>query len=431
MKESSKLVLDINEKPKRFSTWFFLSFQHVFAMFGATVAVPLALGMPVSVALFASGLGTLIYIGCTKAKVPIYLGSSFSYLGALQIAKIAMGGDVSAGQTGLIMVGLLYVVIAIILKFTGTGWLHRLLPPVVIGPMIIVIGLGLASYAVSLAGLTSTGEWKTMVVALISFAVSAIISTRAKGFLKIVPFLIAIVVGYLAAWAFGICDFTAVANAGWFEIPAFILPFKTQHFDSFTFYFGPEAWAIVPLVLVTISEHIGDHSVLGKIVGKDFLSDPGLAKTLTGDGIATSVSALIGGPANTTYGENTAVIGITKVASVWVTGGAAVIAMAISFLGKFTALIQSMPSAVIGGMSIILYGVIASNGLRTLIDNHVDFSKTRNLIIASSMLVIGLGGAVLNLQVVSLSGTALAAIVGVVLNLVLPREKEEKPAKSK
>ncbi len=419
------LLLDVNEKPKSFGSWFFLSFQHVFAMFGATIAVPLALGMSVSVALFASGLGTLIYIACTKAKVPIYLGSSFSYLTAMAIAKAATGGDISAGQTGLIMVGILYVIIALVLKFTGTKWLHKLLPPIVIGPMIIVIGLGLANYAVTQAALTSDGTWQALVVTLITFAVCAFISTKAKGFLKIVPFLIAIVIGYIASWALGLVDLTAVKAASWISLPNFSFPFETGgFFSSFKFYFGPEAFAIVPLALVTISEHIGDHTVLGKIVDKDFLQDPGLDKTLIGDGIATAVSALIGGPANTTYGENTAVIGINKIASVYVTGGAAVIAMVISFFGKFTALIQSMPAPVIGGMSIILYGVIASNGLRTLIDNKVDFGDTRNLIIASSMLVIGLGGAVLNLSVVVLSGTALAAIVGVVLNLILPKTKK-------
>jgi uracil permease len=422
------LLLDVNQKPKNFGSWFLLSFQHVFAMFGATVAVPLALGMPVSVALFASGIGTLIYILCTGAQVPIYLGSSFGYLTAMAIAQQALGGDISASQTGLIMVGLVYVILAIILRFTGTKWLHKLLPPVVIGPMIMVIGLGLASYAVSQAGLTATNSnWKVMLVALISFGVSAFISTKAKGFLRIVPFLISIVVSYLAAWALGICDFTSVQEASWIAVPSFSFPFDTGGvFGSYKFYFGPETWAILPIVLVTVSEHIGDHSVIGKIVHRDFLEKPGLHRTLIGDGIATAVSAFIGGPANTTYGENTAVVGITRVASVWVVGGAAVIAIVMSFLGKFTALIQCMPAPVLGGLSIILYGVIASNGLQTLIDNKVDFTKTRNLIIASSMLVIGLGGAIINLQIVSLSGTALAAIVGVILNLVLPKDKEEK-----
>ncbi|MCK9199446.1 MAG: NCS2 family nucleobase:cation symporter [Bacilli bacterium] len=422
---SKRLILDVNEKPKPLK-WVLMSFQHVFAMFGATIAVPLALGMPVSVALFASGIGTLIYVLCTKGKVPIYLGSSFAYITALAIAKTAMGGDMSAGQTGLILVGIIYVIVAVIVRFTGTKWLHKILPPIVIGPMIIIIGLGLANYAVTSAGLVANGGIKPIIVALVAFVISVVISTKAKGFLKIVPFLVAIIGGYVVASLMGLVDFTPVIEANWIAVPEFIFPFKIGNFASYKLYFGPETFAILPLAIVTIAEHIGDHTVLGKICDKDFLQDPGLNRTLIGDGVATTVSALIGGPANTTYGENTGVIGLTGVASVWVTSGAAVIAVLISFLGKFTALLQVMPTAVMGGMSIILYGVIASNGLRTLIDNKVDFNETRNLIIASSMLVIGLGGAVLNLEIVSFSGTALAALVGVILNLVLPQTKKEK-----
>jgi len=422
---SKRLILDVNEKPKPLK-WVLMSFQHVFAMFGATIAVPLALGMPVSVALFASGIGTLIYVLCTKGKVPIYLGSSFAYVTALAIAKTAMGGDISAGQTGLILVGIIYVIVAIIVRFTGTKWLHKILPPIVIGPMIIIIGLGLANYAVTSAGLVANGGIKPIIVALVAFVISVVISTKAKGFLKIVPFLVAIIGGYVVASLMGLVDFTPVKEASWIAVPEFIFPFKIGNFASYKLYFGPETFAILPLAIVTIAEHIGDHTVLGKICEKDFLQDPGLNRTLIGDGVATTVSALIGGPANTTYGENTGVIGLTGVASVWVTSGAAVIAVLISFLGKFTALLQVMPSAVMGGMSIILYGVIASNGLRTLIDNKVDFNETRNLIIASAMLVIGLGGAVLNLEIVSFSGTALAALVGVILNLVLPKSKKGK-----
>lgn len=422
---SKRLILDVNEKPKPLK-WVLMSFQHVFAMFGATIAVPLALGMPVSVALFASGIGTLIYVLCTKGKVPIYLGSSFAYVTALAIAKTAMGGDISAGQTGLILIGIIYVIVAVIVRFTGTKWLHKILPPIVIGPMIIIIGLGLANYAVTSAGLVANGGIKPIIVALVAFVISVVISTKAKGFLKIVPFLVAIIGGYVVASLMGLVDFTPVIEANWIAVPEFIFPFKIGNFASYKLYFGPETFAILPLAIVTIAEHIGDHTVLGKICEKDFLQDPGLNRTLIGDGVATTVSALIGGPANTTYGENTGVIGLTGVASVWVTSGAAVIAVLISFLGKFTALLQVMPTAVMGGMSIILYGVIASNGLRTLIDNKVDFNETRNLIIASSMLVIGLGGAVLNLEIVSFSGTALAALVGVILNLVLPQTKKEK-----
>ena len=414
------LVLDVNEKPEA-KRWLLLSFQHVFAMFGATILVPIILGMPVSVALFASGLGTLIYIFFTKAKVPMYLGSSFAYISALAIAKEAMGGDLSAGQTGLILVGIVYVLVALVIKLIGKEWLNKLLPPIVIGPMIIIIGLGLASVAINSAGLSIDGNTTSILIALVTFLISALIATSAKGFLKIVPFLVAIFGGYIFATLIGVVDFAPVLNANWLAVPDFIFPIKIGNFRTFNFYFGPEALAIVPIALVTIAEHIGDHSVLSKIVGRDLLKEPGLDNTLIGDGVATAISALIGGPANTTYGENTGVVGITKVASVYVTGGAAVIAIILSFIGKFTAILSTIPGAVIGGMSIILYGVIASNGLRTLVDNKVDFSSTRNLIIASSMLVIGLGGAILDLGFVAFAGTALAAIVGVSLNLLLPK----------
>jgi uracil permease len=419
------LTIGIKEKPEPL-TWLFLSIQHVFAMFGATILVPMLTGYPVSVALFASGIGTLIYTMCTKKSVPVYLGSSFAYIAAVQIAVKAMHGSYDAAQTGLILVGVIYCVVGLIVKFTGEGWIDKLLPPIVIGPMIAVIGLSLASNAVSNAGFVSGGNWKEMLVAVLTFLIAAFVSTKAKGFLKIVPFLVAIAFGYALSAAFGLVDFSNIAKASWFRIPEFILPFKVSGFKSYNFYFGPETLAILPVALVTISEHIGDHTVLGKICGKNFLKDPGLHRTLTGDGLATAVSALIGGPANTTYGENTGVIGMTKVGSVYVTCGAACIAILLSFSGKIAAVISSIPSCVLGGMSILLYGVIASNGLRVLVDNNIDFSKQRNLVIASAMLVLGLGGAVLPISAsATLSGTALAAIVGIVLNLIIPKEKKK------
>lgn len=421
----NKLLLDVQEKPKP-AQWALLSFQHVFAMFGATVLVPIITGFPVSVALFASGIGTLIYTVCTKGKVPVYLGSSFAYIGAVQIAVAALQGDVSAAQTGLMLIGATYVIVALIIKVTGKGWIDKLLPPIVIGPMIAVIGLGLAANAVNNSGFIVDGDWKSMVVAVSTFLMAAFISTKAKGFFKIIPFLIAIIFGYVVSLCLGIVDLSVIGEAEWFALPEFILPFKVAGFKTYEFYFGPETWAILPVAFVTISEHIGDHTVLGKICGRNFLKDPGLDRTLMGDGVATAVSAFIGGPANTTYGENTGVIGMTKVASVYVTVGAAGIAIILSCVGKISAFISTIPSPVLGGMSILLYGVIASNGLRVLIDNQIDFGKQRNLIIASAMLVIGLGGAILPLgHFVTLSGTALSAIVGIILNLILPKQEDE------
>ena len=427
MKQESTvdLLLDVDQRPSA-GKGILLSFQHVFAMFGATILVPLILGMPVSVALFASGVGTLIYMISTGFKVPVYLGSSFAFITAMSLAMKEMGGDVSAAQTGVILTGLVYVLVAAGVRFAGTNWIDKLLPPIIIGPMIIVIGLGLAGSAVTNAGLVADGNWKNALVAVVTFLIAAFINTKGKGFLRIIPFLFAIIGGYLFALALGLVDFTPVLKADWFEIPSFYLPFSTGGaFKEYSLYFGPETIAILPIAIVTISEHIGDHTVLGQICGRQFLKEPGLHRTLLGDGIATSVSAFLGGPANTTYGENTGVIGMTRIASVSVIRNAALIAIALSFLGKFTALISTIPNAVLGGMSILLYGVIASNGLKVLIKERVDFGQMRNLIIASAMLVLGLGGAILKLGPVTLSGTALSAMTGIILNLILPYENKD------
>ena len=427
MKQESTvdLLLDVDQRPST-GKGILLSFQHVFAMFGATILVPLILGMPVSVALFASGVGTLIYMISTGFKVPVYLGSSFAFITAMSLAMKEMGGDVSAAQTGVILTGLVYVLVAASVRFAGTKWIDKLLPPIIIGPMIIVIGLGLAGSAVTNAGLVADGNWKNALVAVVTFLIAAFINTKGKGFLRIIPFLFAIIGGYLFALTLGLVDFTPVLKANWFEIPGFYLPFSTGGaFKEYNLYFGPETIAILPIAIVTISEHIGDHTVLGQICGRQFLKEPGLHRTLLGDGIATSVSAFLGGPANTTYGENTGVIGMTRIASVSVIRNAAFIAIALSFLGKFTALISTIPNAVLGGMSILLYGVIASNGLKVLIKERVDFGQMRNLIIASAMLVLGLGGAILKLGPVTLSGTALSAMTGIILNLILPYENKD------
>ena len=419
------LLLDVDQKPE-LVPGLLLSLQHVFAMFGATVLVPLILGMPVSVALFASGLGTLIYMVATQFKVPVYLGSSFAFITAMQFAMEQMEGKPDAAQTGVVLVGLLYVVVALFVKFLGTNWINRLLPPIVIGPMIIVIGLGLANSAVKNAGFVKDGDWKPMFVAVVTFLITAFINTKAKGFLKIIPFLFGIIGGYIVAIFFGLVDFTKVIEAQWIALPELYLPFSTNgFFHQYNLYFGPETWALLPVAVVTIAEHIGDHTVLSEICGRQFLKDPGLHRTLIGDGVATAVSAFLGGPANTTYGENTGVVGLTRIVSVSVIRNAALIAIGFSFFGKFTALIRTIPNAVLGGMAILLYGVIASNGLKVLIEKQVDFRQVRNLIIASSMLVLGLGSAVLEVGPVTLSGTALCAIAGIVLNLILPREKTE------
>ena len=405
----SGLIVGISEKPKSLGSWIILSLQHVFAMFGATVLVPLLTGLDVGVALVASGIGTLIYIACTKAKVPVYLGSSFAYITTIQVA-IASNG-VGSAYVGLMMVGLVYAIVATIIRFVGSDWLRKLLPPVVIGPMIIIIGLSLAPVAISSAGLDGSMTWREPVVALITFLAVVLLSIKARGFLRIVPFLVAIFIGYIAAIIFGLVDLTTVfAGYSFLQIPNF------SFVGTYAFDFS-SVLIFLPLAFVTISEHIGDHVVLGEITGQDFIANPGLHNTLMGDGIATFVSAAIGGPANTTYGENTGVIAVTKVGSVWVTGLAACFAILLGFFGWIQAFINSIPWAVIGGMTIILYGLIAANGVKVLIKDKTDLSDMRKLIVVSTMLVIGLGGAYLNITSTSgLSGMSLAAIVGILLN---------------
>ena len=437
MEKKSNLILDVNEKPS-IGKWIILAFQHVFAMFGATILVPILVNsaagaevLTIPVTLVASGIGTLIYILCTKGKSPVYLGSSFAFIAPITAAYLK--GGISGAMTGIMAVGLIYVIFAIIIKLIGKNWLDKLLPPVVIGPMIMIIGLGLAPSAISQIGLSSGAalEWQPIVVALVAFLTTAIVAVAAKGFLKVIPFLIGIVAGYLAGVAVGIVDFTPITEAAIVGVPNFLIPFVsyTPNFSAIL--------TIAPIALVTIAEHIGDHTALSAIMNRDLLKDPGLDRTLLGDGIATFVAGAIGGPANTTYGENTSVVGMTKVASVWVIGLAAVIAIVLGFFTKFTALISTIPTAVLGGVSLLLYGFIAVNGLKVLIQNQVDFSNTKNVIVASAMLVLGLGGATISIVsgdlAVTISGMSLAAVVGIILNLCLPTEKSEgdKPKKEK
>ena len=431
--KKSNLILDVNEKPK-IAQWIILALQHVFAMFGATILVPILVNaaaganvLSIPVALVTSGIGTLIYILCTKAKSPVYLGSSFAFIAPIA-AAYAKGG-IAGAMTGVMAVGLIYIVVSTIIHFTGKTWLEKLLPPVVIGPMIMVIGLGLAPNAVSQMGLAG-GEfqWEVILVAVSAFLITAIVMTMAKGFLKVIPFLIGIAGGYIVAVIVGLVDFAPVVEAAWFNIPSFVVPFVhyTPNFSALI--------TIAPIALVTMCEHIGDHTSLSNIIGKDLIKEPGLDRTLLGDGLATFVAGAIGGPANTTYGENTSVVGLTKVASVWVIGLAAIIAIVIGFLGKFTALVQTIPNAVLGGVSLLLYGFIAVNGLKVLIKNQINFDDPKNVVVASSMLVLGLGGAVISIisgdLAITISGMSLAAVVGILLNLILPAQKSETTKKS-
>lgn len=425
--EDTKMEIDVNEKPSIWK-WIVLALQHVFAMFGATILVPILVNsaagetvLTIPVALVTSGIGTLIYILCTKGKSPVYLGSSFAFIAPLTAAFLK--GGISGAMTGIMVVGIIYVIFAIIIKLIGKKWIDKLLPPIVVGPMIMIIGLSLAPSAVSQIGIdaASTMQWQPIVVALVAFLTTAVVAVMGKGFLKVIPFLIGIIAGYIAGIITGLVDFTPVMEAAFFSMPSFMIPFL-----SYTPSFAA-ILTIAPIALVTMAEHIGDHTALGEIIGKDLLKDPGLDRTLMGDGIATFVAGFLGGPANTTYGENTSVVGMTKVASVWVIGLAAIFAIILGFLGKFTALISTIPNAVLGGVSLLLYGFIAVNGLKVLIKNKIDFNVSKNIIVAATMLVLGLGGATISIVTgdvsISISGMSLAAVIGIILNLCLPEPK--------
>ncbi len=398
-------------------------------MFGATILVPIVVNstagadiLSIPVALVSSGLGTLIYLICTRNRSPVYLGSSFAFI-APMIAGYAIGGTGSV-FTALMIVGIVYVIISFIIRMTGPEWINKLLPPVVVGPMIMVIGLSLAPTAISEIGLDLTVvPWTNLAVAFISFLVTALVAIRGRGILQVIPCLVGIGVGYIVAAALGMVDFSAAMAANVIEIPKFYLPFMHYNLNF------AAVLTIVPIALVTMVEHVGDHKVLSEIIGRDLIEDPGLQRTLLGDGLATFLAAFLGGPANTTYGENTSVVGMTRVASTYVIGLAAIVAIIFAFSGHLTALLTAIPQPVLGGISVLLYGFICVNGLKILIHNQVDFNNTKNVVVAATMLVLGLGGAALSLVYgdlsISISGMSLAAIVGVILNLCIPEEKHE------
>ncbi|GAB3067821.1 solute carrier family 23 protein [Virgibacillus ainsalahensis] len=426
------IAMDVNEIPK-LNRWFLLSIQHLFAMFGSTILVPFLTGLSPGVALVSSGLGTLAYIIITKGQIPAYLGSSFAFIAPIIAASAASGP--AGAMVGSFLAGIVYGSVAVLIKFLGTNWLMRILPPIVVGPVIIVIGLGLAPTAIDMAMYDNevySGSY--LFVAFVTLVVTVIASIFFKGFFSLIPILIGIVTGYIVALFQGIVD-TAPIKAEWaeitnagsigeffgaiFQMSDFILPFV--HYSPQEILNLQIIAVMVPVALVTIAEHIGDQMVLSKISGRNFLKKPGLHRSIMGDGVATIIASLIGGPPNTTYGENIGVLSITRVFSVYVIGGAAVLAVIFGFTGIITATISSIPTAVMGGVSILLFGIIASNGLRMLIDNQVDLSINRNLVISSVILVIGVGGAFIEVtDDVQIAGMALSAIVGVILNLVLP-----------
>lgn len=383
-----------------------LGIQHVFTMFGSTVLVPLLTGLDVSVTLFMAGIGTLLFHFITKGKVPAFLGSSFAFIAPI-LAVTESTGNIAYAQGGLVVAGGVYLVVALLVYIFGVEKVSKVFPPIVTGPIIIVIGLKLAPTAIGHA----SSNW---MVAIVAFLIVTIVSIYGKGFFKVIPVLIGLLGGYLFALATGNIDFSNVAGTSAIGIPNFTLAkFSVTG-----------VMMVAPVALATVIEHFGDVMAIGATVDRDFMSEPGVHRTLLGDGIATSLSAMFGGPANTTYSENTGVLALTRVWDPLIMRIAACVAILLGFSPMLGAVIRTIPNAVIGGISIIIFGMIASIGARTLVESQVDFTKQRNLIIAAVILILGLGGASLPLSIgainFSIGGMALAAIVGIILNLIIP-----------
>jgi uracil permease len=441
---SQNEILGPHDKPP-LARWIPLSFQHVFAMFGATVLVPLLTGLSTSTALFTAGTGTLLYILITGAKVPTFLGSSFAFIPALIGIGKQYGAPYAMG--GAICAGIFYCLVALIIKLVGRKWIDRALPPVVIGSVIIVIGMCLAPTAINEAMYATNPVTGASEYSLVSFSIAAVTLCIAviatiflKGFFNTISILIGLIGGYLFTLVMGfffpayhLINFDVVRNARWLGLPFLQLDASGNYF-----WMAPKfnIVAILTFIIVSISticEHLGDILTTSKVVGKNFYEDPGLHRTLCGDGLATAWAAIWGGPPNTTYGENIGVMAITKVYSVWVIGGAAVIAVILSFCQKFGAIIQTIPVPVLGGICTLLYGLIASSGLRTIVESGVDYQNKRNLTISSVIMVIGIGGGILQFKLGSdftftLGGVAFATVVGIILNLVIPNNDRQAKA---
>ena len=410
------VVLDVDERPGT-GQWIGLSLQHMFSMFGSTVLVPILVGLNPGIALFSSGVGTLMYLLITRHKIPAYMGSSSSFIVPM-MALMKSTGYPGIAQ-GTIAVGCVYLIVSLIVSRFGSAWIDRILPPIVVGPIVMVIGLSLAATAAKDATMNgSTYDIKYFIVAMLTLLITIIFNMFFKGFLGLIPILLGIVGGYIIACLFGIVKFSGVMSAHWFSLPAFQIPFVNYHPQ---FYWGA-ILSMAPIAFVTMTEHMGHIMVLNELTDRNYFKDPGLNHTLAGDGTASIIAGFVGGPPVTSYGENIGVLAITRVHSVYVLAGAASFAILFSFVGKLSALIESIPSPVIGGISFLLFGVIASSGLRVMIEDQTDFNEKRNLMISSVILVIGIGNAYLQLGQYEFSGLAVAAVLGIVLNLVLPQK---------
>ena len=378
--------------------------QFLFVAFGATVLVPLLVGLDPSVALFTAGVGTLIFHAVTKGKVPIFLGSSFAFIAPIIKATELYG--LPGTLAGLVAVGAVYGVMSTLVRLRGVGFISRLFPPVVVGPVIMLIGLSLAGTGVDMA----KTNWGLAITAL---ATTVVVSLFGKGLLRLIPIFSGIVVGYVAAIIFGLVDFQPVVDAAWFALPAFVRP--ELCWEAIIF--------MIPVAIAPVIEHIGDIYAINEVTGNDYVKDPGLHRTMLGDGLACVASALMGGPPVTTYSEVTGAISLTKIADPAVIRIAAIFGILFSVLGKVSAILKTIPEAVLGGIMLLLFGTIASVGINSLVKNKIDLGNTRNLIIASLILILGIGGAKMTFGAITISGIGLSALVGVVLNLILPQQK--------
>lgn len=398
-------IIQVEERPPLLQA-IPLSFQHLFAMFGSTVLVPFLLKIDPSTCLMVNGFGTLLYIFLTKGQIPSYLGSSFAFISPMMVT-IGMYGY-SAAQSGTIVFGLSFIIIALIIKKVGLGWIDIIFPPAAMGSIAAVIGLELAPVAANMAGLTAKDpNPKVIFVSLATLAVTILLSVCARGFLSVIPVLIGVIFGYVLAFFMGMVDFTPVVAAPWFKLPTFYKPeFNLQ-----------AALIILPATLVVLAEHISHLVVTGNIVERDLMNKPGLDRSLLADGTSNIISGLVGATPNTTYGENIGVMAITKVYSVWVIGGAAVFAILFSFVGKLSELIKGIPVPVMGGICLLLFGVIAASGIRMLVESVVNYNNRQNLILTAIVLSIGVSGAKITIGTVDMQGMALASLVAIVLSV--------------
>ena len=383
-----------------------LSLQHLFAMFGATVLVPFLFKVNPTTCLFMNGIGTLLYLFLTKGKIPSYLGSSFAFISPVMVIIASSG--YSAAQSGFIVFGLLFLLFSIIIKFAGTSWIDVIFPPAAMGAIIAVIGLELAPTAAGMAGLTGDAiDPKNVMVSMFTLAVTVVGTVAFRSFLAIIPVLFGVICGYVFAFFLGMVDFTPVANAPWLQVPSFYQP--TFDLNAILI--------IAPAALVVLAEHIGHLLVTGNVVGRDLIKDPGLSRSLFADGCSNILSGFFGATPNTTYGENIGVMAITKVYSVWVIGGAAVMAILLSFIGKLAELIRGIPVPVMGGVCLLLFGVIAASGLRVLVERKVDYSKSSNLVMTSVIMIVGMSGAKLTFGSITVQGMVLATLIAIVMSL--------------